>query len=66
VTFDEGLTWPGAGAHDIYAQADVAFDGPEYGAWGAIAEEDETNNIGQISACQVPHAYLPVIYKRSP
>lgn len=66
VPFDEGLTWPSAGTYDIYAQADVAFDGPEYRPWGAIAEEDETNNIAKISPCQRPHVYLPLMYKRSP
>jgi uncharacterized repeat protein (TIGR01451 family) len=66
VPFDDGLTWPGPGPYDIYAQVDVAFDGPEYRVWGAIAEEDETNNIGQISPCHRPRVYLPMMYKRSP
>jgi uncharacterized repeat protein (TIGR01451 family) len=66
VPFDDGLTWPGPGPYDIYAQVDVAFDGPEYEAWGAIAEEDETNNIWQFSPCHMPRVYLPMMYKRSP
>jgi hypothetical protein len=39
-----GLTLPGGGDYDVYAQVDVAFDG-DNPDWGRYMEASENNNI---------------------
>jgi uncharacterized repeat protein (TIGR01451 family) len=65
----DDLKLPEEGTYDIYVQADVSFDHPDYNpSWGIYAEEYESNNIGheQAVCAGPPKIYLPAIYKNSP
>jgi uncharacterized repeat protein (TIGR01451 family) len=62
--------FPAAGCYDVYLQADVAFDSPEYSFyWGLYAEDDETNNILHETICieegpvndGPPRVFLPIV-----
>jgi hypothetical protein len=58
--------FPAGGCFDIYIQADVAFDTPDYNFyWGLYAEDDEGNNTLQQTVCieddGPPRVFLPII-----
>jgi uncharacterized repeat protein (TIGR01451 family) len=43
----KGLVLPGGGDYDIYAQADISFDGDDP-TWGRYVEQNESNNVARI------------------
>ncbi|MCL7453455.1 MAG: hypothetical protein M8467_10460 [Anaerolineae bacterium] len=63
--------FPSLGCYDIYVQADVAFDTPDFNYyWGLYPEDYETNNILHQTLCigqdGPPRVFLPIVSRKSP
>jgi uncharacterized repeat protein (TIGR01451 family) len=57
------MVFDAMGDYDVYAQVDVAFEGPEYHPyWGVYPESDEKNNLRhEVVQVAPPRVYLPHI-----